>query len=273
MSMKQYTARKISNEKYLLGEAPFYSKAYHRYSWVDIVKGELWTEQNGIKRHFSFGQPLGAAIPLPDSDGFYLAAADGLYIYENDCERLICPLDSVYKSYWRSNDAKCDPKGRIWFGATVKDDDHEPEGALFCYDGGIVKCMQENTKIANGMAWSSDNKVFYFSDSLEYAVFRYDYDIETGEISNKEVLFRIENGVPDGMCIDADDNLWVAVWGGNRIEKRDGRTGEKLAEITVGAKQVSSCCFGEDGKTLFITSAGIGLDGEDDGCLFECRVE
>ena len=82
-----------------------------------------------------------------------------------------------------------------------------------------------------------------------------------------------EDGVPDGMCIDEDDNLWLAVWGGNRIEKHDGRTGELLAVVEVDAKQTSSCCFTDDGKKLLITSAGVGLDGESEGRLFVCAVK
>ncbi|MBR4580459.1 MAG: SMP-30/gluconolactonase/LRE family protein [Lachnospiraceae bacterium] len=271
--MKKYQAQLFDKQKYVLSESPFYDARFKRYSWVDIINGELWTLQGGVKTHFTMGQPIGAAIPLPESDGFILAAKDGLYIYENDCERLLFPLDTVYKSYWRSNDAKTDPYGRIYFGATVVDDDHEPEGALFCYDQGKVFCLQENTKISNGMAWSSDRKSFFFSDSLEHGILKYDYNPENGIISNRRMLCSIENGVPDGMCIDKEDNLWVAVWGGNRIEKRNGETGELLAEIEVPAKQVSSCNFLDDGKTLFITSAGVGLDGEFDGCLFLCEVE
>jgi sugar lactone lactonase YvrE len=270
--MKTYKAELFDAQKFLLGESPFYDAKRKRYSWVDIVKGELWTLQGGVKRHFTLGQPLGAAIPCPDSDSFILAAMDGLYVYENARERLVCPLDGIYKSYWRSNDAKADPAGRIIFGATVADDDHPAEGALFCYDDGEVSCLQENTKIANGMAWSADETKFYFSDSLEHAVFVYDYDKQSGNISNRRILFTVENGVPDGMCIDADDNLWLAVWGGNRIEKRDGRNGELLALVEVPAIQTSSCCFTEE-KTLFITSAGINQNGEFDGCLFTCRVD
>ncbi|MBR3040306.1 MAG: SMP-30/gluconolactonase/LRE family protein [Lachnospiraceae bacterium] len=271
--MKKYQAVLFDRQKFALGESPFYDARFKRYSWVDIINGELWTLRDGEKKSFSLGQPIGAAIPLSDSDGFYLAAMDGLYIYENGEAKLLCPLNSVFKNYWRSNDAKTDPFGRIFFGASVADDDHEAEGALFCYDKGKITCLQDNTKIANGMAWSSDRKSFFFSDSLEYAVFKYDYDPKTGMIGNRRKLFSVENGVPDGMCIDLDDNLWVAIWGGNRIEKRDGKTGELLAEIEVPAKQTSSCNFLDDGKTLFITSAGVGLDGESDGCLFTCEVD
>lgn len=281
--MKTYSAKVFDTTKYALGEGPYYDPRFKRFSWVDILGNRLYTLSfDGVKRDFDLGQPIGAAIPLKFGEGFLLAAADGLYSYENGKARLAKDLKKAYKPYWRSNDAKADPEGRIFFGASVRDDDHEAEGALFCYDASLrvghvdslVTCMQPGTKISNGMAWSSDRTRFYFSDSLEHAVFVYDYDVETGNISGRQVLFTVENGVPDGMTIDAEDNLWLAVWDGSRVEKRDGKTGKLLARIDVPAKHTSSCCFGgEEMRTLYITSSGDGLDGEFDGCIFTCELD
>ena len=76
------------------------------------------------------------------------------------------------------------------------------------------------------------------------------------------------------MCIDSEDNLWVAVWGGRRIEKRSSVTGELLARVDVPAENTTSCCFcGENLDTLLITSSGEGLSGEYDGCVFTCKVD
>ena len=279
--MKTFTAKVFDKTKYALGEGPCYDPRYKRFSWVDILGNRLFTlSSDGEKRYFDLGQPVGAAIPVKYGEGFLLAAGDGLYSYENGKARLAKDLRKVFKPYWRSNDAKADPEGRIFFGASVRDDEHEAEGALFCYDASLrvgdvdslVTCIQPDTKIANGMAFSSDRTRFYFSDSLEHAVFVYDYDVETGNISNRQVLFTVENGVPDGMTIDAEDNLWLAVWDGSRVENRDGRTGKLLARIDVAAKHTTSCCFGgEDMGTLYITSSGDGLDGEYDGCIFTCE--
>ena len=270
--MKQFSAQLLDDYKHELAESPFYDPRFRRYSWVDITKGEFWTKQDGTKTCFTLGQPIGAAVPLADEGGYLLAAMDGLYVYKNGQAELLQPLNSVFKSYWRCNDAKADPAGRLFFGASVADA-HTPEGALFSYDKGKIKLQQENTKIANGMAWSSDRKHFYFADSIDRAVYVYDYDYETGDIAGRRILRRVENDVPDGMCIDADDNLWIAVWGGYRIEKRNGSTGELLAEISVPAKNVTSCCFAEDANTLFITTSGIDLNGEGDGRLYTCKVD
>jgi sugar lactone lactonase YvrE len=272
--MDNRTATVFDNTKYALGESPFYDPRYKRYSWVDIIRNRFYRMSgDGEKRCFDLGQPIGAAVPLKDAKGYLLAARDGLYKLEHGNAELVCELNSVFKPYWRCNDAKADPKGRVFFGASVVDD-HEAEGALFSYDSGKVTCLQPGTRIANGMAWSSDRKSFFFSDSLEYAVFKYDYNEADGSIANRQVLFTIEDGVPDGMCIDSEDNLYVAVWGGRRIEIHSGRTGEKLGVISVPAEHVTSCCFGgDDLKTLFITSSGDGLEGEYDGCIFKCTLD
>ncbi len=261
----------FDREKNSLGESPFYDERFQRYSWVDITAGRLWTLKDGKKACFEFGQPIGAAVPMRDSQGFILAAMDGIYAYEDGKTERMVDLKPFFKPYLRCNDAKLDPRGRLFFGASVNDD-HPAEGALYCLDQGNVRILQPNTKISNGMAWSSDEKSFFFSDSLEHAVFKYDYDANTGDISNRRALFQAEDGITDGLCIDAEDNLWVAYWGGHRVEKRSSVDGRKLGEILLPATNVTSCAIAERGTKLFITSSGAGLDGEFDGCLFRCDL-
>lgn len=280
--MKTYTAEIFSNEKYKLGESPFYDSRTKTISWVDIPEGKLFTlGPDGRRREYSYGQAIGSAVPAEKIGSYLIAGRDGLYLQDSNgtSPKLIKNLSEHYKPYQRSNDAKADPKGRLWFGSSVDDDEHEASGNLFCldpFDGERISVKQADTKISNGMAWSFDRKHFYFSDTLEHAVFSYDYDIESGTISNRRILFRPEDGrgLTDGMCIDADDNLWVAFWGGSRIEQRSTRDGSLLAVVNVDAKNVTSCCFiGDDLGTLFITTSGNGQTGEHDGCLFTCRVE
>ena len=174
-------------------------------------------------------------------------------------------------SWQRCNDAKKDPAGRLYFGTSSLDEKLGIGGNLYCLENDNIRVLEKDTKIANGMAWDRDSKKFFFADSGEHVVFVYDYDIDTGNISGKRELFKITDGVPDGMCIDDDDNLFVAVWGGYRIEKRSSKTGELLAVIELLAENVTSCCFIEKHK-LFITTSGEGLSGERDGKVFSCEV-
>ena len=273
--MENYEVQLIGQEKFELGESPFYDPRFDRYSWVDIIRGEIWTmNEDGERFCLEFGQPVGAAVPVSAKEGLLLAAKDGLYYLDDGTVTLVKDLSEYFKPYLRTNDAKADPMGRVFFGSSLAEDGRQPEGSLYRFSETGIEIVEAHTKIANGMAWSGDHTKFFFADSEEHAVFVYDYDEQSGAVSNRRVLFTIEDGVPDGMCIDAKDHLYVAVWGGSRIEKRDGTIGEKLGEIAVPAKQVTSCCFaGEDLKTLFITTAGVGQSGKYDGCLFTCRVD
>lgn len=287
--MKTYNAQVFLQEKFKLGESPFYDPRTKTISWVDIMNKKFFTlGPDGIQKTFSYNQAIGSAVPTKNEGCYLIAGTDSLYLQEtksdgpaseNPAPKLIKNLKDYFESYQRSNDAKADPAGRLFFGSSVDDDVHEASGNLFCLDtvgDDNISIRQPDTKISNGMAWSADRNKFYFSDTLQYAVFSYDYDLETGEISNRKVLFKPEenNGLTDGMCIDAEDNLWVAFWGGSRIEQRSTKDGSLLSVINVDAKNVTSCCFiGDELDTLFITTSGNGQTGEHDGCLFTCKVD
>lgn len=279
--MKRYTPKVIINEHYKLAESPFWDERTGLLSFVDIIAGKLFTvapDSFEIKTVIECGQQIGAAVPMEEKGKYLIAGTDGLYVTDTlnsgkiELKKVI-DTTTIYETFQRSNDAKCDPCGRLFFGSSVLDD-HEASGNLFRYDGNEVAVMQKNTKISNGMAWSKDCTKFFFSDSPYQSVFVYDYDKTTGDISNRRVLFEISEGVPDGLCIDSEDNIWLAVWGGRRIEKRDGRSGELLEVIDVPAENVTSCCFfGPDNDTLLITTSGDGQNGEFDGSIFICKVD
>ena len=273
--MKTYNAQPISKEKYRLGEAPFYDVRTGMRSYVDIIAGKFYIlDEAGNLTETDFGQQIGAAVPMQEISCYVAAGKDGLYVFDGKEITLKKDLTGVYESYQRSNDAKADPKGRLWFGSSTDGDDHGFSGNLYCYNRGNISVKQPDTRISNGMAWNKNRDKFFFSDSEFHAVFTYDYDFESGAVSGRTVLFEITDGVPDGLCIDDDDNLWVAIWGGSRIEKRSSVTGELLEVIKVPAEHTTSCCFyGKDMDTLFITSSGEGLSGEHDGCLFSCKVD
>jgi len=272
----------FSSEKYQLGESPFYDSRTRLISWVDITERKFFTQSDdGSRREFDIGQEAGSALPAQKPGTYVICASDGLYLLdtlsENPCLKPVQNLTSYFESFQRCNDAKADPAGRLWFGSSVKDD-HEACGNLYCMDTlteGKITVRQAKTKISNGLAWSRDHKKFYFSDSLEHAVFSYDYDEESSQISNRRVLFTVEGpSVSDGMCIDTQDNLWVALWGGHRIEQRSTKDGSLLSRIDVDAENVTSCCFmGSEMNTLFITTSGNGLNGQNDGRLFTCKVD
>lgn len=166
----------------------------------------------------------------------------------------------------RFNDGKCDPAGRFWAGtmSTVGD---KNAGALYRYDAdSSIHKMVENVSISNGIVWSLDKTKMYYVDTPTQKVMVYDYNNLTGEISNAKVAVEIPNemGSPDGMTIDAEGNLWVALWGGFAVTCWNPETGELIQTVKVPAKNVTSCAFGDaDLGTLYITTAREGNNGEE----------
>ena len=177
----------------------------------------------------------------------------------------------------RFNDGKCDPAGRFWIG-TMAINETANAGSLYMLDANHhISKKIEGTTISNGMAWSADNKIFYYIDTPTRAIVAYDFDNNDGSISNKRTAFNIaeDDGYPDGMTIDAEGMLWVAHWGGWQVSRWNPITGEKLFTLPMPVANVSSCTFGgEDLQDLYITSARKDLSPDElekqplAGCLF-----
>jgi len=138
------------------------------------------------------------------------------------------------------------------------------KGSVFCVEkDGSLSTKFDKVNIANGLAWSSDHKTFYYIDSLLRTVDAFDYNVETGEIKNRRTAINVQSfepfeHIPDGMCIDAEGMLWVALFNGGKVIRCDPNTGKKLSEIVMPVKQTTSCCFaGPNLDQLIVTSASL----------------
>ncbi|XP_073955501.1 regucalcin-like isoform X2 [Choristoneura fumiferana] len=172
----------------------------------------------------------------------------------------------------RFNDAKADPRGRLFAG--TMGNEYEPgkfdlkKGSLYRMDpDGKVHKVATGIDISNGLCWDVKEKAFYFADSFEYDVRRYDYDIETGNISNPRLVFNYAQhgleGIVDGMTIDTDGNLWIANFDGHQILQVDPRKGKLLRKIRIPALQVTSATFGGPAlDVLYVTSASLNRGAE-----------
>ena len=258
----------LCNAKNMLGEGPYYKDG--TISWVDIVGRKLCVFDGGLKT-VSFNEKISASIPLVSS-GYLVFGEKTIYLYKNNNIEEYIKLDSIMKKGMRPNDAKIDCKGRIWFSTMMDDGISKPEGGLYCIDNSEI-IFKEHTKLGNGLAWNKNNDKFYFIDSAEHKVYVYDYDLDKGAISNRKVLFEINDGAPDGMTIDDNDNLFVAVWGGKRIEVRSGIKGDLLDTINIPTELVTSCTFSSNEyNELIITTAKLDKDDEYAGCVFKTII-
>jgi sugar lactone lactonase YvrE len=164
----------------------------------------------------------------------------------------------------RINDGKCDPRGRFFCGTMGLEKPRAP-GSLYRIDPDrTITRMLTGLGTANGLAWSHDQRTMYFIDTPTREVSAFDYDPDAGTMTNRRpsVKFPSDTGVrPDGMTIDADGNLWVAMYEGACVLGCDPRTGRIIERIDVPALKTTSCAFGgTDLRDLYITCAH--TDGE-----------
>ncbi|KAL1514287.1 hypothetical protein ABEB36_003568 [Hypothenemus hampei] len=171
------------------------------------------------------------------------------------------------------NDGKCDPRGRLWIGTMGPEPENlhiEPQrGSLYSVDKKNVTKHITEIGISNGLAWNTNINKFYYVDSFAFSVDEFDYDIASGKISNRRPIFTLsKHGIPgflDGITIDEDGNLWVAIFNGYRVIQIDPTKPETLLQtIDIPAKQVTSVVWG--GKNLdilYVTSGSLTVDGKE----------
>ena len=183
----------------------------------------------------------------------------------------------------RANDGAVDPAGRLFQGTMSNTEPGAPVAGLHRVDGdGTARRVLSDVMISNGIGWSPDRSTMYYIDTLTFRVDQFDYDPDTGEIEGRRpfVTFDGSSGGPDGMTVDADGCLWVAMFGGFGVQ-RFSPEGEQLETVvTPGAPQTTCCCFGgPDLDTLYITTAadsiaGVDTEGESNsGALFAAGVD
>jgi sugar lactone lactonase YvrE len=249
--------------------------------WVDILgKSVHRTNPDDLRDDvFPVGRFVGS-VALREVGGLVLALSDGFATFDPVTRRveLIAAVESDDPTT-RMNDGKVDPGGRFWAG-TMGVDHRAGAGTLYRLDpDGRVTPMLRPVTISNGLDWSLDGRTMYYIDTRTRRVDQFDFDIDTGAITNRRPFIQIPDGAgsPDGMTLDADGYLWVALWNGWCIQRYapDGRPDMR---IDVPAAETSSCTFGgPDLDQLFITTAQEGFPprGKPDqphaGSLFVCR--
>ncbi|PDQ36242.1 MAG: hypothetical protein B5766_01840 [Candidatus Lumbricidophila eiseniae] len=246
-----------------VGEGPAFDARTGRLIWVDITGGYLFENDltTGAQNTVHVDTMIGAAVPRASQPGFAVAASDGYGFIIDGTLTLTAP--DFPQANYRSNDAKCDSRGRLWAGSNHME--FVPgEGALRVWEGhGASRIVHEGLTLPNGLGWNSDDTEFYLADSITRRLYVAPFDATAGRIGELTILreFTESDGLPDGLAVDIAGCLWVAMWGGSQV-LRINRAGEIIERVPMPCTQPSSCAFGADG-TLYITSAATGLSQED----------
>lgn len=266
----------VSDALCIVGESPLWRAETRTLFMVDIhgrrIRSIDWASGKVIDRVMR--QQTGALL-LEKNGGLLACMEDGVYRISESGEPspLFAPLSLAGP---RFNDVKVGPDGRI-YGGTIH---YEGNGAFYAIDpNGTMRTLLTGVGNANGLDWDTVQNLFYFVDTPTMCVFRYRFDPVAGTISHPEVVrkFAPEEGNPDGMTMDVEGKLWVALWGGGHVLRIDPDTGATLDEIRVPATNVACPAFAGDNldELVITTAAHYTMLRKEPlaGAVFRCKVD
>jgi sugar lactone lactonase YvrE len=237
-----------------LAEGPRWDATRRRLLWVDIEGCELHVLESGEDRAIGFEAMVSAAAPTTGG-AVLLALADRLALVDLADESVRTLVRLPHGPAIRSNDGACDAAGRFWIG-TMRLDLTPGAGALYRYDGRLQRVL-DGVTLSNGLGWTRDDTRMYYIDSALYRVDVFDFELASGRLDERRPFVSIEksDGIPDGLTVDDEGGVWVALYGRSCVHRYDER-GRLDAVLEVPAENVTSCCFGgDDGRSLFVTTA------------------
>ncbi|MGC3003182.1 SMP-30/gluconolactonase/LRE family protein [Streptomyces sp. G35A] len=243
-----------------LGEGPTWDPATGRLLWIDILGSRVhaYDPATGRRTLRRTGQHVGAVKPRAGG-GLVLNLRDGVGLLDPDgafrwLHREIVPGR-------RGNDAAVAPDGTLWAG-TMRYDEATGGGTLSRLSGdGTARTVLGDVTVSNGTGWSPDGRLMYYIDTPTRRVDVLDHDPATGRVTGRRPLTEIEEGAgfPDGLTVDADGCVWVALWDGAAV-RRYTPSGDLDRVIPLPVPRVTACAFGGAGLTdLYVTTARVGL--------------
>jgi sugar lactone lactonase YvrE len=251
-----------------LAEGPVWDPSRGLLRWVDILPGRVHALDpvSGEHTWFDAGDPVGA-VGLTRSGRLVLALVDGFALADHDGQRLTrLPGFSIDRTVSRFNDGKPDPWGSFWAGTMAWDERNGPPCSLYRLgpDGTVIELLRD-VGLSNGLDWTDDRRLFYYADSNTGRVDLFDTDPDTGALVGRRPFVTVKpaEGVPDGLTLDAEGCVWLAVWDSGEL-RRYTPGGRLDTVVRLPARQVTSAAFGgADLRTLYITTAREGYSDAD----------
>jgi sugar lactone lactonase YvrE len=261
--MKELQAEPLFDANGTLSESPQWSSAEQALYWVDIENSLLHRFEWRRRSHECMSLPAPVTMVVPGPPLLVTSGNSLLRFDWNTRESQQIAALALDPARVRFNDGKIDPRGRLWLG-TMAIDEKSPIAGLYRLAGQTLEQVLAEVRISNGIIWHGET--MYYADSGTFRVDAFDYGAERGELdieSRRTILeFPEDDGPPDGMALDVDGNLWIALVKGKRVSCFSPDNGEELARIVVNASKVSACCFGgPEMKHLLVST---GKEGNDD---------
>jgi sugar lactone lactonase YvrE len=257
------------------GEGAFWDPVADSIRFVDMLRGDVLTaDATSVRRsHIS---DVAAVIRARAGGGYVIATERGFALTDGDL-RIVTEIPVLLDDDLRMNEGACDAAGRFYCGSMAYDT--RPDGGrMYRLDADLsVHVVMDQVTIPNGLVWSESGTLAFHADTGEGVIWTYEFDPVAGEFGDRRPLVRFDGakGMPDGMAIDTDGGLWVALWGGGAVH-RYAPSGSLDLVVTVPAINVTSCAFGgADRRTLYITTSQQGLDRPESqaGGLFAVQTE
>lgn len=266
----------IADYQCVTGEGPLWHPTEERLYWADIPTGRMfrYDPKTGHHEQFYTGDVVGGYTFQDDGALLLFMARGAVKIWRDG--RLETILDEIPdERETRFNDVFADPEGRVFCGTMPT---KERLGRLYRLDPDrTLTLLLEGIGTSNGMGLTLDRKQLYYTDSTAKKIYLFDYDRQSGAISNQRVFkdSNDEEGVPDGMTVDAEGYVWSARWDGSRLT-RYAPDGTEERRVIFPAMKVSSLIFGgPDYRDIYVTTAGgndKAANGPGAGALFRLRL-
>ena len=255
-------------------EGPVFDKTVNLLYFVSILNYRVY-RFNPLNREMRYIQLASPTSCVYISANFGIVAASTQGFYNLNFESLTAEkiFEIAISSNTRFNDGALDAKGRFLIGTMGYPEITNDIGCVLSYSDGDVKILITNTTISNGIVFTKDSKNMFFIDTPARTIAKYTYDLESGSCEYLYDLVHFQGeGVPDGMDMDDDGNLWVAEWGGSCVSIWNSRTGNNLGKIGIPLQNVTSVCF-DNHKNIYVTTARSNANGEEKGgALFYVKI-
>lgn len=293
----RWLASVASPRSHALGEGPVWDAPRGRLLWVDIDagavhEGRIAGDRVTRSRSWAVDRTVGAVVPAADG-GLLVAGEHRLWTIDGPGTGST-PTDGIeeeapqsrrsgprllpHGSTRRLNDAACDPAGRLLVGSLSRDGARGGESLWQVGLDGVTTLLDSDLTLSNGLDWSPDGRLLYSVDSIPGVVWVRSYDPATGATGPREAWLRMRDGTPDGLCVDAAGDVWIAAWGAGEV-RRYSRAGELTGVVEVPAPHTTSVAFAGEGLDLLvITTATAELSAAEletfplSGRLFSARV-